>query len=144
MHKALYVPAIIAVLFSIYVLAKWQNLTSLALVAYDEKKQIGRFTKLDRPYTSMSATVLNVTGQFLAVQEVDSPCTISLVYAKGNLPTGLTPGKTVMIQGKFNNGLFKTDNVTITGGTPSIALDTPSQPVGMIDHIIFFIAYGLL
>ena len=144
MHRALFVPAIVAVLFGIYVLAKWQNLTGLALVAHDEKKQIGPLAELDRPCTSMTATVLNMTGQFIAVQEVDSPCTISLVYVKGNLPTGLTPGKTVIMHGKFNKGFFNTDNVTITGNTPSIALDTPPQPVGMIDHIIFFIAYCLL
>ena len=60
MHKALFIPAIIAVLFSIYVLAKWQNLLGFALVAHDEKKQIGRLAKLDRPRISISATVLNV------------------------------------------------------------------------------------
>lgn len=145
MHKALCVPVILAVLFGICVLAKWQNLLlGLVLMDHDEKRQNRPLAKLDPLCTSISATVLNVTGQFLAVQEADSPCTISLIYVKGNLPTGLTPGKTLMMHGKFKKGIFNTENITITGKTPWIALETPPQPVGMIDRIIFFIAYCLL
>lgn len=149
MHKALSVLAIVTVLFGIYLLAKARSLTGSALADHDEgkqdeEKQNKRLAKLDPSCSSVSGTVLDVEGQFVAVQEADSPCTISLAYVKGSLPTVLAPGKTVIMRGEFNKGLFNTDNVTITGGTPWTALDTPPQPVGMIDHIIFFIAYGLL
>jgi cytochrome c-type biogenesis protein CcmE len=144
MHKALPLLSIVIVLFSIYVLAEWQNLTGLTLADNDEKRQNGRLATLDPPCRSVSGTVLNVTGQFVTVQGADSPCTISLLYVKGDLPAGLVPGKTVIMRGEFNKGLFNTDNVTITGGTPWTVLETPPQPVGLIDHMIFFIAYWLL
>ena len=61
--------------------------------------------------------VLNVKGQFVPVQEADS-LTISFAYVNGNLPTGLAPGKTVIMRGELTEGLFNVDNITITGGTP--------------------------
>ena len=121
MHKALSVLAIVAALFGIYVLAKPQSLTGSALADRDEKKRTERLAKLDLPCSSVSGTVLDVTGQIVAVQEADSPCTISLVYVNGDLPTGLAPGKTVIMSGEFKKGLFITDNITITGVTPGTA-----------------------
>lgn len=144
MHKALSVLAIVTVLFGIYVLAKVQSLTGSALADHDEKKQNERLAKLDPPCRSVSGTVLNVTGQFFAVQGAESPCTISLVYVNGDLPTGLAPGRTVIMYGELKEGLFNADNITITGGTPCTAPDTPSQPLGLIDQMIFFMAYRLL
>jgi cytochrome c-type biogenesis protein CcmE len=144
MHKALFVPAIVAVLFDIYVLAKPQSLTGSALTDRDEKKQNERLAKLDLPCSSVSGIVLNVKGQIVAVQGDDSPCTISLAYVNGNLPTGLAPGKTVIMRGKLKKGFFITDNITITGVTPWTAPDTSPQPLGLVDRMIFFIAYWLL
>jgi hypothetical protein len=134
---------ILAALFGIYVLAKPQGLTGSALTGCDEKKQNERLAKLDPPCSSMSGTVLDVTGQIVAVQGANSPCTISLVYVNGDLPIALAPGKTVMMRGEFKKGLFVTDNITLTGGTPGAAPDTSPQPLGLFDHMIFFISYWL-
>jgi cytochrome c-type biogenesis protein CcmE len=136
--------AILAALFGIYVLAEVPRLTGSALAGHDEEEQTESLAKLDSSCSSVSGTVLNVIGQFVAVQEVDSPYTISFVYVKGNLPIGLAPGKTVIMHGELKEGLFNTDNITITGGTPCTAPDTPSQPLGLIGHVIFFIACWLL
>jgi cytochrome c-type biogenesis protein CcmE len=124
-------------------LAKAWNLTTSVLGEHDQKKRNEHLAKLEFPCIAVRGTVLDVTGQFVAVQDVDNPCSISLVYVKGKLPTGLTPGKTVMMHGKFKKGIFNTENITITEKTPWVALETPPQPVGMIDRIIFFIAYCL-
>lgn len=140
MYKALSVLAIVTVLFGIYVLSKVQSLTSSALADHDEKKQNECFAKLDPPCRSVSGTVLDVTGQIVAVQRSDSPFTISLVYVNGDIPTGLTPGKTVIMSGEFKNGFFITDNITITQSTPEAASDTSPQPLGLVDRMIFFIA----
>jgi hypothetical protein len=83
MFKTLCVLPIVAVLFGIYVLAKPQSLTDSALTDRDEKKQSERLAKLDPPCSSVNGTVLDVTGQIVAVQEADSPCTISLIYVNG-------------------------------------------------------------
>jgi len=144
MLKTLCTLAIVAALFGIYVLAKPQGLTGSALADRDGKKRTERLAKLDLPCSSVSGTVLDVKGQFIVVQGADSPCTISLVYVNGDLPTGLAPGKTVIMSGEFKKGLFVTDNITITGGTPGTAPDTSSQPLGLIDRVIFFITYWLL
>ncbi len=143
MHKALSVLAIVTVLFGIYVLAKVQSLTGSALADRDGKKQNERLAKLDPPCRSVSGTVLNVTGQFFAVQAAEGPRTISLVYANGDLPAGLAPGKTVIMSGEFKKGLFVMDNITITGVTPGTAPDTSPQPLGLVDRVIFFITYWL-
>jgi len=143
MYKALSVLAIVTVLFGIYVLAKPQSLTCSALADRDEKKQNECLAKLDTPCRSVSGTVLNVTGQIVAVQRADSPCTISLVYVNGDLPAGLAPGKTVIINGELKKGLFVTDYITITGVTPGTTPDTSSQPLGLFDRMIFFISYWL-
>jgi hypothetical protein len=90
----------------------------------------------------MSDTVLDVTGPFIAVQGANSPCTISLVYVNGDLPTGLAAGKTVMMRSEFKKGLFNADDITITGGTPWAAPNTPPQSRGLIDSVIFFRAYN--
>jgi len=144
MLKTLCALTIVAALFGIYVLAKPQGLTGSALADRDGKKRIERLAKLDLPCSSVSGTVLNVTGQFFAVQAAESPCTISLVYANGDLPAELAPGKTVIMSGEFKKGLFVTDNITITGGTPGTATDTSPQPLGLVDRMIFFITYWLL
>ena len=144
MFKTLCVLPIVAVLFGIYVFAKSQSLMSPALTDCDEKKQIERLAKLDLLCSSVSGTVLDVSGQTIAVQGTDNPWTISLVYVNGDIPTGLAPGKTVIIHGEFKKGLFVTDNITLTGVTPGIAPDTSPQPLGLVDHMIFFIAYRLL
>jgi cytochrome c-type biogenesis protein CcmE len=143
MFKTLCVLAIVTVLFGIYVLAKPQSLTDSALTGRDEKKQNERLAKLAPPCSSVSGTVLDVAGQTVAVQGADSPCTISLVYVNGNLPTGLVPGKTVIMRGEFKQGLFVTDNITLTGGTPGAAPDTSSQLLGLFNRMIFFISYWL-
>jgi cytochrome c-type biogenesis protein CcmE len=144
MFKTLCVLATVAALFGIYALAKPQGLTGSALGKHDQKKRTERIAKLNLPCSSVNGTVLDVTGQIVAVQEADSPCTISLIYVNGDFPTGLSPGKNVIICGEFKKGLFVADNITITGGTPWTALDTSPQPLGLVDHMIFFIAYWLL
>ncbi len=96
MLKTLCALTIVTVLFGIYVLAKVQSLTGSALADHDEKKQNERLVKLDPPCRSVSGTVLNVTGQFFAVQAAESPCTISLVYANGDFPQGLRPAKPLL------------------------------------------------
>lgn len=144
MRKPVFVLAIAIFLFGIYVLAKAQSLTGSALADHDEEKQNEHLAKLDPSCSSVSGTVLDVTGQFVAVQESDTPCTISFAYVIENLPTGLAPGRTVIMYGEFKEGLFNVDNITITGGTPCTAPDTPSQPLGLIDHMIYFMAYRLL
>jgi cytochrome c-type biogenesis protein CcmE len=144
MFKTLCILAILVTLFGIYVLAEPQSLTGLALTERDEKKQIGRLAKLDPPSSSVSGTILDVTGQTVAVQAADNPWTICLVYVNGDLPTGLVPGKTVIMRGEFKKGLFVTDNITITGVTPGTAPNTSPQPLGLIDHMIFFRTYWLL
>jgi hypothetical protein len=83
--------------------------------------------------------VLNVIGQLIAVQGADSPWTISVVHVNGDLPTGLAPGKTVIIRGDLKKGLFDTDHITITGGTPWASPVTPPRTLGPIKHMIFFI-----
>ena len=143
MLKTLCALTIVAALFGIYVLAKPQGLTGSALADRDGKKRIERLAKLDLPCSSVSGTVLNVTGQFFAVQAAESPCTISLVYVNGDLPAGLAPGKTVIINGELKKGLFVTDYITITGSTPGAAPDTSPQPLGLFDYMIFFISYWL-
>ena len=143
MYKALSVLAIATVLFGIHVLVKAQSLKGSALVGRDEKKQNERLAKLDPACRSVSGTVLDVTGQIVAVQGANSPRTISLVYVNGDLPTALAPGKTVIMCGEFKKGLFVTDNITITGGIPGAAPDTSPQPLGLFDHMIFFISYWL-
>ena len=143
MFKTLCVLPIVAALFGIYVLAKPQSLTGSALTDRDEKKQNERLAKLDLPCSSVSGTVLDVTGQLVAVQGA-SPHMISLVYVNVDLPTGLASGKTVNVHGEFKSGFIYTDNITVTGGTPWAVQNTPPQPLGLIDHIIFFIAYRLL
>lgn len=143
-HKGLSVLAILAALIGIYLLAKVQSLKGSALTDRVEKKQNERLAKLDLPCGSVSGTVLDVTGQIVVVQGADSPCTISLVYVNGDLPIALAPGKAVMMFGEFKKGLFVTDNITITGGTPGVGPDASPQPLGLVDHVIFFIAYWLL
>jgi cytochrome c-type biogenesis protein CcmE len=143
MLKTLCALAIVAALFGIYVLAKPQGLTGSALADRDGKKRTERLAKLDLPCNSVSGTVLDVTGQIVTVQGTDSPCTISLVYVNGDLPIALAPGKTVITCGEFKKGLFVTDNITITGVTPGTAPDTSPQPLGLFDHMIFFISYWL-
>ncbi len=144
MHKALSVLAIVSVLFGIYVLVKGQSLKGSTLTDHNENKQNDRMVKLDPPCSSLSGTVLDVTGQLVAVQGVDSPCTIRLVYVNGDLPTGLVPGKKVIMQGEFKNGLINTGNITIIEGSPWTLPATPPHPLGLIEHMIFFIAYWLL
>jgi cytochrome c-type biogenesis protein CcmE len=144
MFKTLFVLVLMAASFGIYVLAKPQSLTGSALADRNEKKQNGHLAKLDLPCSSVSGTVLDVTGQIVTVQGDDSPCTISLVYVNGDLPTGLAPGKTVIMSGEFKKGLFRTDHITITGVTPWTAMDTSPQSLGLVDHMIFFMAYWLL
>jgi hypothetical protein len=145
MHKALFVPAIVTALLGIYVLAETQILTSFTLSDHVEGKQNEGLARIDLSCSTVSGTVLDAQGQFVVVQEADSPCTIiSFAYVKGNLPTGLAPGKTVIIHGEFKEGLFNGDNITITGGTLWSPPNIPSQPLGLIDHMIFFMAYRLL
>jgi hypothetical protein len=142
MHKALSVLAIVTVLLGIYVLVEVQSLTGSALAGHDEEKENGNLAKLDPSCSSVSGMVLNVEGQFVPVQEADS--TISFAYVNGNLSTGLAPGKTVIMRGELTEGPFNVDNITITVGTPCTSPDTPSQPLGLIDQMIFFMAYRLL
>ena len=134
--------AVLAALFGIYVLSKPQSLAGSDPKDRDERKQIEHLVKVDPLCSSVSGTVLNVAGNLVTVQGTN-PHTISLVYVNGDLPTALAPGKTVIMCGEFKQGLFVTDNITITGGTPGAAPDTSPQPLGLFDHMIFFISYWL-
>ena len=142
-RRGLYILASMAFLFGIYILFKAQSPTGSVLVEGDENEEHSRLAKLDPPSSSASGTVLGVTGQLVAVQRT-TPRTISLVYVNGDLPIGLAAGKTVNVRGELKNGLIYTDNITITGDILWAAPFTAPQPLGLIDHVIFFIAYMLL
>jgi cytochrome c-type biogenesis protein CcmE len=141
MFSTLCALAIVVVLIGIYALTNVQSLTSSALTDHGEKKQNERLAKLSLPRSQVSGTVLDVAGQTVAVQEAGNPCTISFVYVNGNFPAGLAPGKTVIMNGEFKNGLFDTDNITITESTPGTPPDTSPKPIGLVDRMIFFITY---
>lgn len=140
-RKALYVLVIVIFIFGIYVLPKAQSPMSSVLVD-DEKEEHKPLGQLVPLACSASGTVLDITGQVVAVQGT-SPYTIDFVYIKGGLPPGLAPGKTVDVRGKLKNGLIYTDHIPITGGTPWTSPVTPPQR-GLLDSVIFYMAYELL
>jgi hypothetical protein len=143
MHKILYVLAIVTFIFSICVLSKGYPLKGSEFIYDHEKEEHEHFGKIVPQFCSASGTVLDVTGQLVTVQET-SPCRINFVYIKGDLPVGLAPGKTVDVRGKFKNGLINTDHILITGDTPWTSPVTRPPTLGLIDSVIFFIAYKLL
>jgi phospholipase C len=137
-RKVLYVLATVALLFSIYMLSKARIPMGSALLEENEKEEHERQGKHDPPPNSASGTVLDVTGNLVAIQgEIHR--TIRLAYINGNLPAGLVPGITVHVSGEFEKGLIYADKISLTGGTPWPAPTTPPQPSGQIDHIIFLI-----
>jgi hypothetical protein len=144
MFKPLYICilGILATLLGVYVLVNVHSLEDSALSDRVEKKQDERLAKLSLPCSEVSGTVLDVTEKLVTVQGV-SPCTISLVYVNGDIPTGLTPGKIVIMRGEFKKGLFVTDNITLTGVSLETIPETSPQPLGLVDRMIFFIAYWL-
>lgn len=141
--RGLYILASMAFLFGIYILFMTPGLTGSALVEGDKNGEHSRLVKLDLPSSSASGTVLSVIGQLVIVQGM-TPRTISLVYVNRSLPVELASGKTVNVRGEFKNGLIYMDNITITGDILWAVPFTAPQPLGLIDHVIFFIAYMLL
>ncbi len=141
-RKVLYVLAIVALLFGIYVLWEVRSPTGTptdTALLKEFKKELGerfRWESLtDRP---VRGTVLDVTGNLVAIQRKIPP-TIRLAYVNGNLPAGLVPGIKADVSGEFKNGLIHADKIIVTGGTAWPVPTTPPQPSGRIDHIIFLI-----
>jgi len=142
-RRGLYILASMVFLSGIYILFMTPGPTSSTLVEGDKNKEHSCLVKLDLPSSPVSGTVLSVTGQLVAVQGI-IPHTISLVYVNTALPEGLVPGNTVNVNGEFKKDPIFTDNITITGEILRAAPFTAPQSLGLIDHVIFFIAYILL
>ncbi len=84
----------------------------------------------------VSGTVVNVTGQMIAVDTANA--TIVTVYQPSGRPT-VVPGDSVRVTGRLIGGVVRADAVQVTGGKPWPAPTTPAQPTGQIQHVIFVI-----
>jgi phospholipase C len=88
--------------------------------------------------TSVIGTVLDVTGNLIAVQKVSGD-TVFTVYYSAAIPNNVKPGVTASVTGKLSNGLIYADTIKVTGGNAWPATTTTIQPSGQIDHVVFLI-----
>jgi phospholipase C len=88
--------------------------------------------------TLVEGTVLDVTGQLVAVQATKDH-TIRLVRLSGAVPPEIAPGKTVAVRGQLRRGLITQPTLRVTGGAAWPTPTTSPQPAGRIDHILFLI-----
>ncbi|WCK52597.1 alkaline phosphatase family protein [Aneurinibacillus sp. Ricciae_BoGa-3] len=101
-------------------------------------KTVEAIKQLAGGVNDVSGTVVDVTGQLIAVQEPGN-MTVWTVYSSNAIPRNVQPGKTISVHGQFRNGLIYGNTIQITGGKAWPEPVKPAETTNGIQHILFLI-----